>query len=115
MLLIYQTEGTLNDAEMQACYGESAGVAQSLHATGNFHAASPLLSVSTAVSVRIRDVKTTTTDGPFAETREQLGGYFVVEADSMEEAITFAERIPGAKFGTVEVRPMLEVPGVPQA
>ena len=115
MLLIYQTEGTLNDAEMQACYGESAGVAQSLHATGNFHAASPLLSVSTAVSVRIRDGKTTTTDGPFAETREQLGGYFVVEADSMEEAITFAERIPGAKFGTVEVRPMLEVPGVPQA
>jgi hypothetical protein len=115
MLLVYLTEGCISEAEMQACYGESAGVAQELHATGNFLAASPLLPVSTAVSVRIRDGKTTTTDGPFAETREQLGGYFIVEAASMDEALGFAERIPGAKFGTVEVRPMLEVPGVPEA
>jgi hypothetical protein len=114
MLLIYLTEGSLTDAEMQACYGESAGIAQQFHATGNFLAASPLHPVSTAVSVRIRDGKTTTTDGPFAETREQLGGYFIVEADSMDEAIAFAEQIPGAKFGTVEVRPMLDVPGVPE-
>lgn len=115
MLLIYLAEGTLTEQEAQACYEESAGVAQQLHATGNFHAASPLLPVSTAVSVKIRDGKTSTTDGPFAETREQLGGYFVVEAESMAEAIGFAELIPGAKFGTVEVRPMLDVPGVPEA
>ncbi|MEZ4495563.1 MAG: YciI family protein [Thermomicrobiales bacterium] len=114
ILLIYLTEGSLSDQEMQACYGESAGVAQQMHTTGNYLAASPLLPVSTAVSVRIRDGKTTTTDGPFAETREQLGGYFVVEAESMEEAIKFAELIPGAKFGTVEVRPMLDVPGLPE-
>ena len=114
MLLVYSTEGSLNDQEMQACYMESAGIAQNLHATGNFVAASPLLPVSTAVSVRIREGKTTATDGPFAETREQLGGYFIVEAESMEQTIAFAEQIPGAKFGTVEVRPMLEVAGVPE-
>jgi len=113
MLLIYLTEGCISQQEMESCYGESAGVAQQLHSTGNFLAASPLLPVSTAVSVRIRDGKTTTTDGPFAETREQLGGYFIVEADNMEQALGFAQMIPGAKFGTVEVRPMLEVPGVP--
>jgi len=114
MLLVYSTEGSLNDQEMQACYMESAGIAQNLHATGNFVAASPLLPVSTAVSVRVREGKTTATDGPFAETREQLGGYFIVEAESMEQAIAFAEQIPGARFGTVEVRPMLEVAGVPE-
>ena len=74
----------------------------------------PLEDVSAATSLRIRGGETRTMDGPFAETREQLGGYFVVEAESMEEAIKFAELIPGAKFGTVEVRPMLDVPGLPE-
>lgn len=114
MLLVYLTEGVLNQDEMEACYAESAGIAQQLHTTGNFLAASPLLPVSTAVSVRVREGKTTTTDGPFAETREQLGGYFIVEADSIEQATEIAARIPGAKFGTVEVRPMLDVSGVPE-
>lgn len=114
MLLVYLTEGSLTPAEMDACYGESAGVARQFHASGNFVATNPLHPTASAVSVRIRDGKTTVTDGPFAETREQLGGYFIVEAGSPEEAIGFAERIPGAKFGTVEVRPILEVPGIPQ-
>jgi hypothetical protein len=114
MLLVYLVEGSLTQAEMEACYGESAGVARQFHANGNFVATNPLHPVASAVSVRIRDGKTTVTDGPFAETREQLGGYFIVEAGSVEEAIGFAEMIPGAKFGTVEVRPILDVPGIPQ-
>ena len=114
MLLIYQTEGVLDPDGMQACYVESAQLAQSLHAEGKYLAANPLLSVSTAASVKVRDGKATVTDGPFAETREQLGGYFLVEADSLEEATAIAARIPGAKVGTVEVRPVLEVGGLPE-
>ena len=114
MLLIYQTEGVLDQAGMEACYGESAQLARDLHANGRYHAASPLHPVSTAASVKVREGKATVTDGPFAETREQLGGYFIVEADNLEEAAAIAARIPGAKFGTVEVRPMMEVGGLPE-
>ena len=114
MLLIYQTEGVLDQAGMESCYGESAQLARDLHAQGKYHAASPLHPVSTAASVKVREGKATITDGPFAETREQLGGYFIVEAENIEEATTIAARIPGAKFGTVEVRPMLEVGGLPE-
>jgi hypothetical protein len=114
MLLIYQTEGVLDSTGMQDCYVESAQLAQALHAEGKYHAASPLHPVSTAASVKVREGKATVTDGPFAETREQLGGYFIVEAESLEDATAIAARIPGAKFGTVEVRPMLEVGGLPE-
>lgn len=113
MLLIYQTEGVLDQTGMEACYGESAQLAQQLHADGKYLAANPLHPVSTAASVKVREGKTTVTDGPFAETREQLGGYFLIEADSQEEATAIAARIPGAQVGTVEVRPVLEVPGLP--
>jgi hypothetical protein len=70
--------------------------------------------VATATSVRVRDGKRLVTDGPFAETREQLGGYFLIEAKDLDEALGIAARIPGAKKGTVEVRPMLELPNLPQ-
>jgi hypothetical protein len=70
--------------------------------------------VSTATSIRVRNGKRLVTDGPFAETREQLGGYYLVEARDLDEAMSIAERIPGAKYGTVEVRPVLEIGGLPQ-
>jgi hypothetical protein len=114
MLLIYGNEQAYDDLTRQQCYGESAQLAQDLHARGQFLACSPLQSVTTATSVRVRDGKRIVTDGPFAETREQLGGYFLVEAPSLDEAIEIAGRIPGGRVGTVEIRPLVEVEGVPQ-
>ncbi len=113
MLLIYGDERAWTDTERTDCYMESAQLARDLHATGNFLAASPLQSVATARSVRVRDGKRLVTDGPFAETREQLGGYFLIDAADLDEAVAIAGRIPGAQKGTVEVRPVVEVPGVP--
>jgi hypothetical protein len=113
MLLIYGAEDAWSPAERDACYVESAQLAQDLHASGHFLAAAPLQSVSTATSIQVRGGKRLVTDGPFAETREQLGGYFLIEAKNHAEAIEIAGRIPGGRFGTVEVRPVLEVPGLP--
>jgi hypothetical protein len=114
MLLIYQQEGLLDEAGMQACYGESVGLTQKMHAEGAFIAASPLQSISTATSVRVRDGKRMVTDGPFAETREQLGGYFMIDAPNLDKALDYAAQIPGAKIGTVEVRPVVELGGIPE-
>lgn len=114
MLLVYHEELDVDDPARQECYEESTALARELHANGQFLAASPLYPASTATSVRVRDGKRLTTDGPFAETREQLGGYFLVEAKDLDEALGIAARIPGAKFGTVEVRPVIEIPGLPE-
>jgi hypothetical protein len=113
MLLIYMDENALNQAEREHCYEESAQVAHELAAKGQYVAAAPLCPTSTATSVRVRDGKPVVTDGAFAETREQLGGYFMVEAQDLDEAIAIAERIPGARWGTVEIRPVIEVPSLP--
>jgi hypothetical protein len=113
MLLIYGAENAWSEAERNACYSESAQLARDLSVSGHYLAASPLKSVATATSVKMRDGKPIITDGPFAETREQLGGYFLVEARDHDEALQIAQRIPGARFGTVEVRPIVEIPGLP--
>ena len=113
MLLVYLAEGALTESEREHCYVESAQLTQDLNATGNYIAAGPLQPVSTATSLRMRDGKRMITDGPFAETREQLGGYYVVEARDLEEAMGIAERIPVARVGTIEIRPVLEIPGLP--
>ena len=113
MLMIYQDEQVLNDTERQACYVESAQLAQDLHSAGQYVAAAPLHPVATATSVRVRDARPLVTDGPFAETREQLGGFFMIDASDLDEAIAIAARIPGARIGTVEVRPVTEVEGLP--
>ena len=115
MLLIYTDETAWTDAEREACYRESTALTHELQAHGKFIAASPLQVVSTARSVRVREEKPLVTSGPFAETREQLGGYFLVEAESHEEAVAIASRIPAAKKGTVEIRPTIELPGLPSA
>ena len=113
MLLIYGDEHALNDAERQQCYRESTELAHQLHAAGQYLAAAPLHPTSTAASVRVRNGKPLVTDGPFAETREQLGGYFLIDAKSIDEAVAVAARIPLARLGTVEVRPVVEIPGLP--
>jgi hypothetical protein len=113
MLLIYLDEQALSETERQECYAESTQLAQQLHSTGQYVAANPLHPIAMATSVRMRGGKRLVTDGPFAETREQLGGYFLVEANNLDEAIGIAGRIPMARKGTVEVRPVIEIPGLP--
>ena len=113
MLLLYADEQVWSEPEREKCYGESAQVAHQLKAKGQYLAASPLQPVATATSVRVRDSKRLVTDGPFAETREQLGGYFLVDAKDLDEAIEIAGQLPGARKGTVEIRPVVEVPSLP--
>jgi hypothetical protein len=113
MLLIYGDEQVQDEIEREHCYRESTRLAHELHSAGHYLAAAPLHPTSTARSVRVRESKRLVTDGPFAETREQLGGYFLIEADDGEEAIDIAARIPMARLGTVEVRPIMEIPGLP--
>jgi len=115
MLLIYADERAWTEFERQQCYGESSQLAHTLKANGQFLATSPLQPVSTATSVQVRNGKRVVTDGPFAETREQLGGFFMVDAKNLDEAIDIAGRIPGARKGTVEIRPVVEIAGLPTA
>jgi hypothetical protein len=103
----------LSETERQDCYAESTKLAHDIHSNGQYVAANPLHPTAMATSVRVRDGKRLVTDGPFAETREQLGGYFLIDAKNLDEAITIAARIPMARRGTVEVRPVLEIPGLP--
>jgi hypothetical protein len=114
MLLVYLAEDAMTDSERDHCYVESAQLAQDLNASGKYLAASPLHPVATATSVRVRSGKRLVTDGPFAETREALGGYYLIDARDLDEAMGIAERIPGAKYGTIEIRPVLEIKGLPQ-
>jgi hypothetical protein len=113
MLLIYTDEQAWAEGERERCYGESTQLAHQLKSAGQYLAASPLQAVASATSVRLREGRRLVTDGPFAETREQLGGYFLVEARNLDEAIAIAERIPGARKGTVEIRPVMEIPDLP--
>ncbi|HEV3303392.1 MAG TPA: YciI family protein [Planctomycetaceae bacterium] len=113
MLLIYSDEQAWTDDEREHCFAESTQLTHDLNTAGQYLGASPLHPVSTATSVRVRNGKRLVTDGPFAETREQLGGYFLIEAPDLDAAIGIAGRIPGARKGTVEVRPVLELTGLP--
>ena len=115
MLLIYGDEHALSETERQDCYAESTRLAQQLHSNGQYLAANPLQPTAMATSVRVRDGKRLVTDGPFAETREQLGGYFLIDATNLDEAISIAGRIPMARKGSVEVRPVIEIPGLPES
>ena len=113
MLLIYMDEQCLDQAEMEKCYGESIQLTHELSAAGHYLAAAPLHSVSSATSIQVREGKRLVTDGPFAETREQLGGYYLIEAEDLDQAIAIAARIPGARRGTVEIRPVVQLQGKP--
>lgn len=113
MLLIYTGEEAMTEAEREECYVKSTRLAHDLKSRGQYVAANPLHPVSTATSVRVRNDKPLVTDGPFAETREQLGGYFIIDAKNLDEAISIAARIPAARVGTVEIRPVMEIAGLP--
>ncbi len=114
MLLIYLDENGLSEAQRSQCYMESAAYARQLHASGRYLSAAPLQPTSTATSVRIRDGRRLVTDGPFAETREQLGGFFLIEAENLDQAIQIAGDIPAGRWGTVEIRPLIEITGLPE-
>ena len=113
MLLVYLDEHSLSEEEREHCYVESAALARDLSVQGKYLSAGPLHPTITATSLRIPDGKRLVTDGPFAETREQLGGYYLIDANDLDEAMKIAERIPIAKLGTIEIRPVLEISGLP--
>jgi hypothetical protein len=114
MMLVYLNEDVLSESERAQCYVDSAALTRELDAKGQYLGASPLHPVATATSVRVREGKRVVTDGPFAETREQLGGFYLIDAPDLDEAIRIAERIPPAKYGTVEIRPIMEIAGLPE-
>lgn len=113
MLLIYGAENAWTEDERKSCMIESMGISEELEKEGKWIAASPLHSVTTATSVRVRDGMEQITDGPFAETTEQLGGYYIIDVDNLDEAIAIAARLPPAKKGTVEIRPLFDLPELP--
>jgi hypothetical protein len=109
LCLVYLEEKTLNALsrnERVALSDESMAYCDELQKIGQFIAASPLHPVETATTVRVRNGKASTTDGPFAETKEQLGGYFLIDVRDLNDAIRVASKIPAARFGSIEVRPV---------
>ena len=117
MLLVHHDEqafDVLAETTRRAMLEESIQLTHQLHANGQYMSASPLQKAATAAIVRVRDGRPFVTDGPFIETKEQVAGYFLIEAKDVAEAIAIAERVPGARIGTVEVRPLREVTGLPE-
>jgi hypothetical protein len=109
LLMIYANEAEyakIDPATLQKVFEEYGAFTQGIVKSGNFKAGDRLQPTTTATTVRIRDGKTLMTDGPFAETREQLGGYYLVDAKDLDEALAIAAKIPGARFGSIEVRPI---------
>ena len=112
-ILLIHHEEAIDENDRRDLLAESIQLANQLHEKRQYLDAAPLQPVSATVSVKVRDGKRFVMDGPFAETREQIGGYFLIDAKDLEEAIDIAARIPGARIGTVEVRPVREVQGLP--
>jgi len=113
-ILLIHHEEAIDEDERRDLLNESIELAHKLHETGQYLDAAPLHPVSETVSVKVRDGKATVTDGPFAETKEQIGGYYLIDARDIDEAVSIAKRIPGGRLGTVEVRPVREVDGLPE-
>jgi hypothetical protein len=110
MLLIYGDEqgwGAMSDEEQNAVFGDYLAFTSSIRESGAFIDGAPLQPSSTATAVQVRNGEQLVTDGPFAETKEQLGGFYLVEAENVDAAIEIAARIPGARYGTIEVRPVM--------
>ena len=117
-LLIYDDEATwsaMSEAERHGVMGEYFAYTESLRAAGAFVAGEALQPVQTATAVRVRDGETLTTDGPFAETKEQFGGFYLIDVESLDQALEWAAKIPSARLGTIEVRPVVvfDEAGVP--
>jgi hypothetical protein len=111
MLMIYHDEqgwSRRTEAERQEIYGEYRQLIQELKTGGKYLVGDQLQSATTASTVRVRDGKQLVTDGPFAETREQIGGFFMIEANDLDEAKSIAARIPSARMGAIEIRPVVQ-------
>lgn len=106
IILMYAAEGVWPPEEYEAALAESIELCHTLKAEGKYLSAAPLQSPATAKCVRVRDGRITVIDGPYAETKEQLGGYFLIEARDLDDAIAVALRIPGSRRGTAEIRPL---------
>jgi hypothetical protein len=118
ILLVHHSEqvlGKLSEPDLQQMREESVQLANQINSSGQYVDAAPLQPTSTATCVRVREGKQLVIDGPFAETREQLGGYFLINAANIDEAIDIAGRIPGARIGTVEIRAVMEMAGLPES
>ena len=116
LLLIYSNEADwmhLPEPEQDKIFNEYMEFSRSIYQSGNYIAGEALQPIATATTVRVRNGKALTTDGPFAETREQLGGFYLVEAKDLDEATAIAARIPSVRFGCIEVRPIMETPPIP--
>jgi hypothetical protein len=110
ILLIYDNENNkLSPDERNKLFQEYGAFTQGIVKSGNFKAGDPLQPTSTATTVRVRNGNTLTVDGPFAETKEQLGGYYMIEAENLDQAVAIAARIPSARFGSIEVRPVMKM------
>ncbi|MDR4479568.1 MAG: YciI family protein [Nitrospira sp.] len=117
ILLVHHDETAfeqMNEETKSELLAESIGLCHQLDAQGAYLHASPVHPAATATLVRVRDGRPLVTDGPFIETREQMAGYFLIDAKDREEAVAIAGRVPGARIGTVEVRPVREVTGLPE-
>ena len=116
MLLVHHDEeafGRISETKRKEMLAESVELTHQFHANEQYVHASPLHPAATAAVVRVREDKPLVTDGPFMETKEQLAGYFLINAQDLNEAIRIATRVPGARLGTVEVRPLIEIAGLP--
>jgi len=112
LLMIYEDEkgwAKMSEAERGRIFGEYRKLTEDIQKSGQYLGGNPLQPTSTATTVRVRNGKQLTTDGPFAETKEQLGGYYLIEAKNLDEAIAVAARIPSARYGSIEVRPIMKV------
>ncbi len=110
LLLIYDNEADfakMTESDHATMHAEFGHFTQGIQKSGHFRAGKQLQPVATATTIRVRDGKKATTDGPFAETREQLGGFYLIEAKDLDEALAIAERCPAARFGSIEVRPVV--------
>ncbi|EMI46798.1 YciI family protein [Rhodopirellula sp. SWK7] len=113
MLLIYGNEDCWTEDERKECMLESMKISNELQQQGKLISSDPLYSITTATSVRVREGNRQITDGPFAETSEQLGGYYLIDVENLDEAIAIASRLPPAKLGTIEIRPVFPKPELP--
>jgi hypothetical protein len=117
ILLVHHNEDNfarMPEAEQRQMRDESVGLANQVHAKGQYLDAAPLQPTSMTTTVRVRDGRPVVTDGPYVETREHLGGYYLVDVRDLDEAIEIAGRIPGARLGAVEIRPVVSLPGLPK-
>jgi hypothetical protein len=115
LLLIYDAEkewSSMSEAEQGKMFGEYMEFTRGIKQSGHYIGGEALQPIATATTVRVRNGKTVTTDGPFAETREQLGGYYLIEAKNLDDAIAVAAKIPSSRTGSIEVRPIMETPKV---